>query len=229
MSTKCDRISVISDTVSDTDGTSDNEAVGVRRSPIVVPEEVLISCKDLKSAAVDWGCEFWFRISDNFDCILIDWCWWWISLKLGVVGGVRISDKWLKVGLLMIEDEVELTPDVRISDDEHRISGIWPRNSVCWVSLCLLKSTFLWNDLPQRSHENGLNPVCFRLWVMRFELWLKAFPHTLHLWGFSPEKEKSSWLVIIHIHLNQTLQFTLRKLLKKVPNINGSKHKKFQI
>lgn len=56
----------------------------------------------------------------------------------------------------------------------------------CCVSRCLRKSTFRWKPLPHRSQPKGLKPVCFRLWVMRLELWLKAFPHTWHLWGFSP-------------------------------------------
>lgn len=34
-----------------------------------------------------------------------------------------------------------------------------------------------------------LNPVCFRVWVIRLEDWLNAFPHTVHLCGFSPENK----------------------------------------
>lgn len=60
----------------------------------------------------------------------------------------------------------------------------------CCVSRCLRKSTFRWKPLPHRSQPKGLKPVCFRLWVMRLELWLKAFPHTWHLWGFSPESRR---------------------------------------
>lgn len=60
----------------------------------------------------------------------------------------------------------------------------------CCVSLCLLRSTFLWKPLPQRSQANGLYPVCFLLCVMRLELWLNAFPHTWHLCGFSPKFKK---------------------------------------
>lgn len=59
-------------------------------------------------------------------------------------------------------------------------------SSVCWVSLCRRKSTFLWKALPQRSHAKGLNPVCFLEWVMRFDDWLNALPQTVHLCGFSP-------------------------------------------
>lgn len=64
------------------------------------------------------------------------------------------------------------------------------RNSVCWVSLCRLRSTFLWNALPHKSQANGLNPVCFLEWVMRFEDWLNALPQTVHLCGFSPKRKK---------------------------------------
>ena len=60
--------------------------------------------------------------------------------------------------------------------------------SLCWVSLCLLRSTFLWKDLTHKSHENGLYPVCFLLWVIKLLLWLNALPQTMHLCGFSPEK-----------------------------------------
>ncbi len=49
-------------------------------------------------------------------------------------------------------------------------------------------SIFTWKLLPHSSQLNGLNPVCFLEWVMRLEDWLNAFPHTTHLWGFSPEK-----------------------------------------
>lgn len=75
-------------------------------------------------------------------------------------------------------------------------------NSVCWVSLCLLRSTFLWKALPQRSQAKGLNPVCFRECVIKFELWLKAFPHTWHLWGFSPETNKIYLLKIKQLNMS---------------------------
>lgn len=61
------------------------------------------------------------------------------------------------------------------------------RNSVCWVSLWRRKSTFLWKARPHRSQANGLNPVCLRECVIKFDDWLNALPHTVHLWGFSPE------------------------------------------
>ena len=70
------------------------------------------------------------------------------------------------------------------------ITDVAPRGLtlLCWVSLCLLKSTFLWNALPQRSQEKGLYPECFLVCVIRLLLWLNAFPQTTHLWGFSPKK-----------------------------------------
>lgn len=57
---------------------------------------------------------------------------------------------------------------------------------LCWVSLCLRKSTFLWNALPHVWQAKGLYPVCFLEWVIRFEDWLNALPQTEHLCGFSP-------------------------------------------
>lgn len=67
---------------------------------------------------------------------------------------------------------------------------VWTHFRPCCVSRCLRKSTFRWKPLPHRSQPKGLKPVCFRLWVMRLELWLKAFPHTWHLWGFSPASRR---------------------------------------
>lgn len=65
--------------------------------------------------------------------------------------------------------------------------------TLCWDSRCLLKSTFLWNARSQQSQANGLYPVCFLMWVIRFELWLKAFSQILHLWGFSPKQGSLRW------------------------------------
>lgn len=62
--------------------------------------------------------------------------------------------------------------------------------TLCWFSWCLRRSTLRWKPLEQMSHPKGLKPVCLRLWVIRLELWLNAFPHTWHLWGFSPAKIK---------------------------------------
>ena len=52
----------------------------------------------------------------------------------------------------------------------------------------LIFFTFLWNVEGQSSQANGAILSCFRIWVIKFELWLKDFPHTRHWWGFSPEK-----------------------------------------
>ena len=79
---------------------------------------------------------------------------------------------------------------------------------LCWVSLCLLRSTFLWNLRPHRSHENGLYPVCFLVWVIRLLLWLNAFPQTMHLCGFSPEniffKNHLKYISMIFMCLSNT-------------------------
>ncbi len=85
---------------------------------------------------------------------------------------------------------------------------------LCWLSWCLRRSTFLWKPLEQISHPNGLNPVCLRLCVMRLELWLKALPHTWHLWGFSPvNKHKicqlKSMLICIKIPENLCFKASL--------------------
>ena len=61
-----------------------------------------------------------------------------------------------------------------------------PHLRLCWLSRCRRRSTLRWKPLAHSSQLKGLKPVCFRLWVMRLELWLKAFPHTWHLCGFSP-------------------------------------------
>lgn len=80
-----------------------------------------------------------------------------------------------------------------INIDSQKISFI-PK---CWAIPSLLSLiTFLfiswesptWKLLPQRSQLKGLKPVCFRLWVIRFDDWLNALPQTMHLCGFSPEK-----------------------------------------
>lgn len=83
-----------------------------------------------------------------------------------------------------------------VSDFDHQLEYMLTycyvtgtgRISVCWVSLCLRRSTLRWKARPQRSQANGLKPVCLRLWVIRLEDWLKALPHTWHLCGFSPVK-----------------------------------------
>ena len=88
--------------------------------------------------------------------------------------------------------------------------------SLCWVSLCLLRSTFLWKDLPHKSHENGLYPVCFLVWVIRLLLWLNALPQTMHLWGLSPEERKHT---INHCGSNE--QPTLSYSKRTYPNMDS--------
>ena len=59
----------------------------------------------------------------------------------------------------------------------------------CCVSMWRRKSTFRWKARRHLWHWNGLKPVCFRLWVIKFDDWEKALPQTIHLWGFSPKEE----------------------------------------
>src|SRR6218665_3135963 len=47
----------------------------------------------------------------------------------------------------------------------------------CCVSTWRRRSTLRWKALEQDRQAKGLKPVCLRLWVMRLEDWLKAFPH----------------------------------------------------
>ena len=88
--------------------------------------------------------------------------------------------------------------------------------SLCCVSLCLLRSTFLWKDLPHKSHENGLYPVCFLLCVIRLLLWLNALPQTMHLWGLSPEEEQNT---INHCCSNEKPKLSYTK--RTYPNIDS--------
>lgn len=92
--------------------------------------------------------------------------------------------------------------------------------SPCCVSLCLLRSTFLWKPLPQRSQPNGLYPVCFLLCVMRLELWLNAFPHTWHLCGFSPEKHKWGNIFFLSLGLH-VIQHQLRLFIIFTTDFHG--------
>lgn len=92
--------------------------------------------------------------------------------------------------------------------------------SPCCVSLCLLRSTFLWKPLPQRSQPNGLYPVCFLLCVMRLELWLNAFPHTWHLCGFSPEKHKWGNIFFLSLGLH-VIQHQLRLFIMFTTDFHG--------
>ena len=61
----------------------------------------------------------------------------------------------------------------------------------CCVSACLRRSTFLWKARPHCWQAKGLKPECLWLCVIRLDDWEKAFPHSLHTYGFSPVKNKS--------------------------------------
>ena len=62
----------------------------------------------------------------------------------------------------------------------------WRYSAPCCVSIWRRRSTFRWNARRHLWHWNGLKPVCFRLCVIKFDDWEKAFPQTIHLCGFSP-------------------------------------------
>lgn len=79
--------------------------------------------------------------------------------------------------------------DVCVTFNARDVSAVTSPVEGCCVSTCLRRSTFRWKALPQISQAKGLNPVCLRLWVIRFDDWLKAFPHTRHTYGFSPVKK----------------------------------------
>lgn len=68
----------------------------------------------------------------------------------------------------------------KVSQEELRSRGL---------PLCNFFSPFWWNPFPQNSHTNGLYPAWIRVCVLSVELRLKAFPHWLHLWGFSCKKK----------------------------------------
>lgn len=80
---------------------------------------------------------------------------------------------------------------------------------VCWVSVWRRRSTLRWNALEQTRQANGLNPVCLRLCVMRFDDWLKALPHWRQTYGFSPTTQ-------LNTRTSYTVQYTDIKILQAV-------------
>ena len=99
-----------------------------------------------------------------------------LSLALSPHGMERLKNPWLEV----------IIPGRATIPWELSRSGSQIFDEILSVNIFILT----WKLLPQRSQLNGLYPVCFLLWVMRFEDWLKAFPQTTHLWGFSPAKRR---------------------------------------
>jgi len=71
-------------------------------------------------------------------------------------------------------------------------AGAGVNSRLCWMSTWRRTSTLQWNVFRHVWQANGLNPVCLRLWVMRFDDWLKALPHWRHTYGFSPDKANRS-------------------------------------
>jgi hypothetical protein len=61
-----------------------------------------------------------------------------------------------------------------------------------WVIMCLLRSQFLLNTLPQSWcwQLYGLISVCVNMCVFRFDLWLNDRPQVTHLCG-----ESSMWRI----------------------------------
>lgn len=122
--------------------------------------------------------KLWFSFTYLFDCS---------SFSLGTSSN-----------LLYLVSLIHFTLEFKLSiistfnlHSTHQLLLAIPLMSVCCVSLCLRRSTLRWNALWQSSQANGLNPVCFREWVIRFELWLNALPHTWHLCGFSPGGDRN--------------------------------------
>ena len=95
---------------------------------------------------------------------------------------VNRSPEWFAVSSIRIRLKNRLFPNVLIHVDRAQRTY----SNVSCVYLCLLKSTFRINDIPQSSHENGLNPLCLRQCVIRLDDWLNDLPQKLHWWGFSP-------------------------------------------
>ena len=52
--------------------------------------------------------------------------------------------------------------------------------------MCLCKSPFWLNALPQCWHLYGLSPVWVRMWFCKLPLWLNPLPQCWHLYGLSP-------------------------------------------
>lgn len=55
-----------------------------------------------------------------------------------------------------------------------------------WESWCSFRLFCQTNVSPHVSHQNGLSPVCTRLWRFRLDRWVKVLLHLSHQYGFSP-------------------------------------------
>lgn len=131
---------------------------------------------------------------------------WLVMAELGLSIWVHVWSKFMAIWglngcIILFSSKVFCTSlELKVvAGSEVVPPGVWHyvtmgRSSVCWVSLCLRRSTFRWKALPHRSQAKGLKPVCFLEWVIRLEDWLKAFPHTVHLWGFSPGKKNRKFV-----------------------------------
>ena len=108
--------------------------------------------------------------------------------------GILIFDRFILI-LIILKHIHKLHIPVNIN---QVFSFVFSRSfDECWESLCLLKSTFRWKRFSQIPHANGLYPLCFLMCVIKLEDWLNTFPHTTHLWGFSPIRKikcKMRWM-----------------------------------
>lgn len=148
--------------------------------------------------------------------------WLGLGLSICVQGWSRFKPIWgLNGCIILLSSRVLCTSLLKVVAGSELVPpGVWHyvtmgRSSVCWVSLCLRRSTFRWNALPHRSQAKGLNPVCFLEWVMRLEDWLKALPHTVHLCGFSPGRNRN--FVSQHVRKIISTKFTKIRNLPIVP------------
>lgn len=55
-----------------------------------------------------------------------------------------------------------------------------------WVFWWIVRYDLTLNDFLHSLHSKGFSPVWIFSCVERFDFWLKRFPHTLHSYGFSP-------------------------------------------
>lgn len=106
----------------------------------------------------------------------------WIKEPIGPYFPLIEWGSWVSLLLLLLCEWCEAL------DLRQRFAG--KCSAPCCVSIWRRKSTLRWKARKHLWHWNGLKPVCFRLCVIRFDDWEKAFPQTIHLCGFSPKNKK---------------------------------------
>ena len=120
----------------------------------------------------------------------------------------------------LVVDVVDVV-DVGCSDLEEsgRGRGRWAMVGCC-ESRWRRRSTLRWKAFSQRPHANGLQPVCLRMCVIRFDDWLNALLHTMHLCGFSPNsaiKLRTLITFLSFVHFTRLLIFYI-----KISSLNGN-------